>query len=892
MLRFCRALLHAAAPAVPWDLRRDWLAEWEGELWALQSRNASGIALLAFTLGGVRSGLWERGRRLALHGMWQDLRHAARRLWRTPGFTLTALLVLALGIGANTALFVVLKAALLDRGPWPQSERLVVVDLLLERRAGAPADTFSWSWPKFQLAREQLRSVEKLAAFAPRTATLTGAGDAARIGVEFVTPDYLELLGVRARAGRVFNAAERGTPSAVVLLSHALWVSQFGSDAQVVGRSVVVDGVSLEIIGVLPEGFRGLSGSADLWMPVEVLALQRGARRLENAWSHWLRAVARLAPGWTLEQARAAAVATGSELTRAYPDPSGGGSHGVTMVPLSHARVNPVSRIAVTAVSAAAIVLLLIACANIASLLLARAAARRADTAVRAALGASRARLAREFLFETLLLALAGGLAGLLLAFNGLRLVTMAARSALDTTGTRNLQFLDTSALHAGAELVAIGFAFALITGVLLGILPARFASRPDLTRDLRLRGGLGSRRGELVQLGRNSLVTAQLALTFVLLAGAGLMTMSYSGLSAIDAGFHNDNVLSVSFERGPGPTPQQDLVFEAEMLERIAALPAVVNAAVGPCAPLTMPCEIVGVRQIDDGAPADFSNMESTVLYEVSPDYFSTLRVPLLEGRTFMTADAAGSRPVAVVSEAAARTFFPGVSPIGHRIAMTHALTEEGRLAEIIGVVGNVAYGDLEEPAQPAAYFSRLQAPSSYGTLFVHTRGDPYDLVPAVRRALAGLDPDMPLFNVTTLSELRARALARTRVILGLFAGFAAVGLLLSAIGLFGLVSYGVTQRTREMGLRVALGASTGRVWRLVMAQPGILAITGCVMGAAAAAVLTRYVEALLFGVRPADFGVLMLSAMLLLSVALLAAWLPAQRATRIDPATALRTD
>ncbi|HEX7049828.1 MAG TPA: ADOP family duplicated permease [Longimicrobiales bacterium] len=837
---------------------------------------------------------WERSRRLkdAVALLGDDVRHALRRLRRTPGFAAVVVLVLGLTIGANTAIFSALKAALLAEPPYPARERLVVVDLLMRGAGGAPADTMAWSYPKFELVRERLGALESMAAYWRATATLTGAGDAARIGVEYVSPSYFELLGVRPLLGRTFAAGEEPpAPGAVALLSHDVWATRFGGDPGVVGRTITLDGASLEVVGVLPRGFEGVSGAADLWVPMAGIATVQGPRRLERPQAHWHRAFGRLRPGTTLEAARAEAATLGHALDEAYPLPPGDGTHGVTMVPMLRARVNPLTRLAVSAVAAGAAILLLIACGNVAGLLLARASARRADVAVRAALGAARGRLLRESLLESLLLAAGGGALGLLLALIGERLVAHAVSATLETSGSRNLEFLNPDALAVDGSVVAAGIGLALLTGLLFGLLPARVGSRPDLTRDLRAGGraevGAGRTRGAR---GRAVLVAAQLALTLPLLAGTGLMAASFARLSALGVGFTNDAVLTLSFDHGPGRAPDQDRAFEAALLERVSALPGVDGAAIAPCAPLAGRCEVLAVRRIDDGPPAEHGEMDGILAYAVSDDYFRTLGIPLRAGRTFTPEDRDGGPPVAVVNEAAARKFFGGAA-LGHRIVVSHSLTAD-MMAEVVGVVGDVRYGALEEPAMPALYFSRRQAPSSYGTLFVGTRGDPYALVGAVRREAATLDPTLPLYAVTTMGERRAAATARTRVILGLLAAFGSTGLLLSAIGLYGLVSYAVVRRTPEMGLRVALGARSGAVLRLVLVPAGALAAAGAAAGIAAAAFLTRHAGALLFGVEPTDPRVLAAAAALLFAIALVAAWVPARRATRVDPMEALRVE
>jgi putative ABC transport system permease protein len=388
--------------------------------------------------------------------------------------------------------------------------------------------------------------------------------------------------------------------------------------------------------------------------------------------------------------------------------------------------------------------------------------------------------------------------------------------------------------------------------------------------------------------------VAVQLALTLVLLAGAGLMAASFVRLSAVELGFRNETVLAVAYDRGPGDTADGVRLFEATLLERATALPGVRSAALAPCAPLAGRCEVAGLRQVDDQPPIDYGDMDvGLVTYAVSHGWFETLDIPVIAGRTFDGSDRPGSPVVAVINETAARDIFGQTTPIGHRIGVTHELTpEDGPLAEIVGVVADVPYGTLEEGAMPAIYFSRVQAPVPYGTLFLSTAGDPYAVVGAARDMLARIDADLPLYNITTLADLKARATARTRVVLALLATFAAIGLLLSAVGLYGIVSYSVARRTREMGLRLALGAASRDVARLVMKPPAILALAGVAAGTAGAFLLTGYLDALLFGVEASDPRVLAAAATLLVLVALAAAWFPARRALRVDPAAALRDE
>lgn len=827
-------------------------------------------------------------------GLASDVRLALRRLARSPGVTFVTISVLGLGVGANTALFSALEAALLGAPPYPDADRIVLVDMLLQSRADAPADTMPWSYPKFRIAREQLGSLDVLAGYAPGTVTLTGAGPASRLGVEYVTPAYLEVLGARPELGRLLSRDEEAPAvAAVALLSHDFWVSRLGGDPGVIGRSLSLNGASMEVVGVLERDFRPLTGSVELWLPVSALPLVMGPQRLERPWTHWLRAVGRLRPGVTLEQAREDAAPVGRALTSAYPDPDGGGAHDVTMVPFLRARVNPVARAAVTAVSAGALLFLLIACGNVASLLTARASRRRADVAVRAALGASRRRLVREQLIESSILAGAGGVLGLAIAVAGQRLVAAAVGYALDTSGTRSLQFLDPDRLGLDAGMLLLGMALALGTGLAFGVLPAWSAARVHPGGHLRASAGAttGRRDAASRDTGTAVLVALQLALTLVLLTGAALMGTSFAHLAGVPAGFDNTQVLTVAFDRGPSASPDQDRAFMAALLERLESLPGVTRAAAGTCPPLAGRCEVLGLRQIDDQPPMDYSEMSGVLGYTVTEGYFETIGVPTLEGRTFGPTDRGEDAPVVVINETAARTLFPGVSPVGHRLSVTHSLTD-GRMATVVGVVGDVRYAQLEEAPMPAVYLAERQATLPYGTLFLHTSGDALALLDAVRREAAALDPELPLYAASTLADRKTAATARTRIILGLMVAFAASGLLLAALGLYGLVSHAVVRRTREVGLRVALGAERGSILRMMVARPVAFALAGAACGLAASAWLGRYLEGLLFGTDASDPMILAGAAAMLVLVALLAALAPARWATRIQPATALRVE
>jgi putative ABC transport system permease protein len=837
--------------------------------------------------------MWQRREEEGMmNGLFQDARLAVRRLARTPVFTVVTVSALAVGVGANTALFSALHAALLSRPPYPDIDRIVLVDLLLQSRAGVPADTMQWSYPKFEHGRGQLESLEAVAAYGPGTLTLTGAGPAARVSVEYVTPAYFDILGASPATGRLLSPAEEAPATApVALLSHALWAARFGGDESMIGASITVDGVSLEVVGVLSEGFRGVTGRADLWVPVAGIPTISGPRRLELAWAHWLRVIGRLRPDVTLAMAREEARTVGASITEAYPDPDGGGAHDVAVVPLIDARVNPIARTAVTAVSASALLFLLIACGSVASLLLARASTRSIEVAIRVALGAGRSRLVREHLLESMILAGAGGALGLALAVGGQSVVAAAVRYALDTSGGRDLQYLDPASFHVGGGTLALGLGVALGTGLIFGLVPAWAASRTSPGESLRARSGVGGHGGPRPRdAGRTALVFVQLALTLVLLVGSGLMGASFARLAQVDLGFTNTNVIALSYDRGPGGTEQESHLFVSEALRRIGALPQIVSVAAVTCPPLVGRCEIVGLRQIDDQQPRSYSEMEAVLAYAVTDGYFETIGAALVAGRGFQPSDADGP-PVVLVNEAAAALHFPGTPAVGHRLSITHALTET-ELATVVGVVGDVRYAGLEEPPLPAVYLSEHQAAMPYGALLVHTSDDPYAVLDAVRREVQGIDPQLPLFNVSTLAEARALETARTRIILGLLLAFALSGLLIGALGLYGIVSHAVSRRTAEVGLRIALGADRFGVLAMMFKRPAAIALASALVGLAAASAGTRYLETLLYGTTTAEPLVLIAATTLLGAVACGAAWIPAHRATRVDPVTALRNE
>jgi putative ABC transport system permease protein len=901
-IRVARRMLRLASGLVPRHARAEWVEEWEGELWALDRRAVGGGALLSFALGGVGDAVRESilGRREGTmgtsngSGLFHDLQAALRRIRRSPGAAMVTVVVLALGIGANAALFGALRSALIGGAPYPESDRLVVIDLLIAQ-PDAPADTLPWSYPKYEAVRDDMPFLSASAGYFARTVTISGAGDPVRLPVELVSSAYFTLLGVEPVVGRTLLREEAGlSDERVAVLAHSFWVERFGSDPGVAGRDVTINGERFQIVGVARPGFHGLTGSAVAWVPIEAAPLVMDRQRLERAWSHWFRVVGRLERSVSLDAARAGTNALGDVLTAAYPHPQrADASQAVELTLLDRARVNATSRLAVSVVAIGAVLLLLIAAANVAGLMLARTSSRRGDLAVRAALGAGGSRLARETLVESMLLALGGGAAGIALALAGQGAVRWAVSYALETSGTRNLQFLDPASLSTDAVIPLVGLGIAMVTGLVFGLAPARMAARTNLTGELAVAGRGGPpARGAAGEHTRGVLVVGQLALTVVLLSGAGLMYASFARLDGVALGFQPEGVVTARYELGPEFSPDEIRAFDDALLERLEARPDVSAAAVAVCAPLAGLCDITGVREVDGVTFPEDGEIRWIHTQSVSPSYFEVAGVRILRG-SGLPRELRPEDPARVVlNTAAAERYFPGIDPVGRTISVTHQATPEGRPAEVVGIVDDVAYQELEAGGFPAVYFSAEQVPAGWGQILVRSSGEPMALAEAVRETVLSLRSDLPVWDVVTLEARKDAATARTRVILGLFASFGLTALLLSAVGLWGLVAYAVSRRTREMGLRMALGAGRTRILGAVAAGPMILTVAGAIAGLVAASLLGRFLRVLLFDVAPGDARVHLGALAVLVGVATAAVLFPALRAMRVDPSSALRSE
>jgi putative ABC transport system permease protein len=824
-----------------------------------------------------------------LADLWQDLRFGARTLLKQPGFSLIAVLTLALGIGANTAIFSVVNALLLRPLPYRQPEQLVKVFRVPPDPAKGDLPAI-WSYPRFEMLRDHNQSFAEVAGFNQSPYNLTGTEAPEQLQMELVSAGYFALLGVNTIVGRPFTAEDAGTAA---LLSSGLWQRRYGGDPQVVGKTIELDKQAFTIVGVLPPGFRGQSGTADVWLPM--LAAPRFVRTaLTRPDDLSFQVIARLKDGVTLAQAQADMQRVSAQIEQKYPSPQymlTGNSKVPVLVPLQAAKVEPALKTSFLLLLCAVGLVLLIACANVANLLLVRAVARQREFALRAALGASRLRLLRQLITESLLLALVGGALSLLLARWGLALL-LRIRPSDDTQSTQfwsaYTHTFNFFTVNLDYRVLGFNFALALATGLLFGLLPALQSSFINVNAALKegaARSGAGF-HGQRKLSARSLLVVGEIALSLVLLVGAGLMINSLLRLQSVNLGFVPENLLQMTiYARDAKPE------FYEQVLARVQALPGVERASFSRNAPLLG--HYTSRALIDIEGRTDVNKVE-VGFHSVSPDYFKTLGITLLRGRVFTPQDRAGAPRVAMINKAAAEKFFPGEDPIGKRLrpySRPQYQTPE-LFVEIVGVVADVPYSRLEEGIGPDVYVSALQPTGRTPILIVRSSLDLAALTAAVRREVLQLDRDVPLTAVQTMRERAAEMTSRTRfiaVVLGLFAGLA---LLLAGIGIYGVLAYSVSARTREVGIRVALGAQPADVVRLVLKEGMSLAGIGAGIGLLASLALTRLLKGMLFGVSANDPLTFAAITLLLLGVAWLACWLPARRATKVDPLVALRCE
>jgi putative ABC transport system permease protein len=827
------------------------------------ARRSFGSVSLAKEDSRAMWGLW------SLEILWQDLRYGLRMLLKHPGFTTIAVLTLALGIGANTAIFSVVNAVLLKPLPYAEPERLVWLWDTIPQVPTAPT-----SLPEFLDWKEQNRSFEQLAAFQSGNMFLD-TGDGTRdTPVGLVTPETFALFRANPVLGRAFTAEETlPGRSRVIVISHTMWQNRFGADPNAIGRNVELSGAAYTVIGVAPAGF-SFPNKSELWRPLSIdpAKLDRGP--------HYLRVVGRLKPGVAPAQAQAEMSAIASRLSQQYPEKTAG--HGVKVEPLRDVIVGDIGSALFILLGAVGFVLL-IACANVANLLLARAGARQKEIAVRTALGASRPRLVRQLLTESVMLAVGGGAAGLLIAVWGVRWLVSFGPNTIPRV----------SEIAVDTRMAGFTLLISVATGALFGLAPALQASRPVFADALKESGraSAGVQRNRL----RGALVISEVALSLVLLIGAGLMIRSFAKLNQVNPGFNPAQSLTigVTLLRNKYPDDERVASSFAQLLERAAAAPGVVSA--GAISELP----IAGANTNDyftiEGRPPVAKEARPITEYRVvTPRYFEAMGIPLLAGRDVAETDTKQSPNVAVINEIFAQRHFAGENPLGQRISLQG---QERDPLLIVGVVGNVRSFSLDEPPTPEAYVPFLQDPLSKTyqramTIVARTKGDPGAVAGSLRAALTSLDKSLPVYALKPMTEYLRDSLARHRFNLILLSVFGGVALALAAVGVYGVISYGVAQRTHEIGIRLALGAGRRDVLMLILTQGLKLVSLGVVNGLVAAFALARWMETLLFGVRPTDPLTFAGIALLLIFIAMLACWIPARRATKVDPITALRRE
>jgi predicted permease len=820
--------------------------------------------------------------------LWQDLRYGARMLLKSPGFTAVAALSLGLGIGANTAIFSLVDKVMIKKAPVEEPERLVVLNVDSGRGLGTV-----FTYPDFADYRARNEVFEGLVCYAQRALTLNEGGQAERIQGTIVSGNYFTALRVQPALGRGFLPEEDKTRGShpVVALSHALWQRRFGADPGLVGKTVNLNGVNFTVVGIAPPEFTGtVPGVApDVYVPVMMQGQVSPSWKFDPLFGprgrnlSWLEVLGRLKPGVSRDQATAAMTALGSQIAKANPNPDGSprfepkfvlddGSRG-------HTYLLRDLRFPLQMLMATVGLILLIACANVANLLLARAGARQREIAVRLAVGAGRARLIRQLLTESALLSALGGLGGLALA---------ASISGVMISYTPPNTF-SAMTLDGRLDLRVLGFTLAvsLLTGILFGLAPALSASRPDLVSAMKDETTLLGKRGGRLSL-RNLLVVGQMALSVIVLVGAGLCVRSLQKLQAIDAGFDPAKVLVMSADVSlSGYDKERGLRFFPELIERVKLLRGV--EAVSLAAQVPLGVAISSPLKAEGYTPEPGEDLSSDFNI-VGPDYFRTMKIPLLHGREFAPSDNATALQVVIINETAARRFWPGQNPVGRRLTLGRAPDEEVR--EIVGVVRDSKYRRLNDEARPVAYAPFAQDYRANMALHVRTTGEPGAMLAAVRREVQALDASLPLYNVKTLEEQKSSSLYTSRMAATLLTVFGLLALGLAALGLYGVMAYAVNRRTRELGVRMALGAQTGDVLKLILKQGLKLALLGVGIGLLAAFALTRWMESLLYGVRPTDPLTFTVIAVGLTLVALLACWIPARRAAKVDPLVALRSE
>jgi putative ABC transport system permease protein len=846
--------------------------------------------------------------------MLQDFRYALRTLLKNPGFTIVAVLTLALGIGANTAMFAVVNAVLLKPLPFYDPERLMLVHLLApdhESEAGTLREAV-WSYPKYRTFLDVRQTFENTALFAGRDLSLSGDSSPERVRGEVVTDRYPGILGITPILGRSFTGAEAHRPGepAVAMIGHALWTRRYNADPAIVGRTIQINSAPYTVVGVLPPGFKGLGGNAEAWVPFAVYEPTFMTQR----YAHGYYLVARRKADISEDQAIAAVGVAGAQIAAEFSE-YGGRSSGAIAASLYSSRVDADLRRAALVLLGAVGVVLLIACVNLTNLLIAKALGQRREVAVRAAIGASRTQIARQFVVESLVLAALGSVLGIVIAVTLLDAAAILlpdadvffrapmAPGARRTLGADGLARIGASMIRLDAVTLLFTCGVAAVVSALIALVPAMQSASLRPIEAMRSGGRGGTATGFHGLGARGALVTAQIALALILLAGAGLMIKSATRLHATAIGVNPDRVLTARIDLPSGASgasisgtamfpdtgysAEKRRIFFTQLTDRLRALPGVESVGVANCPPVSGGCSST-IAGFERGQHKVRPGMPSIGAHVAGPEYFSTVGIQLRKGRLFTPDDRVERPRVVLVNETAAKAFWPNADPIGKTITLGAFGFEVG--AEVVGVVADVRYSTIESASVPDAYIPFLQSPQARMRLFVRSRLDQASLVAAIRQEVRQLDSSLPLSEVKTMDQRVGDAMWRTRVAAWLFSTFAGLALLLTAVGIFGVMSQTVSQRTPEIGVRMALGAQGRDVLGLVLGRAGMLTAIGIGAGIAIALALTRAMTALLYETEPGDPVTLALVALLLGFVALAACYLPARRAARVDPIVALR--